>query len=241
MKVLRTFKFTDARLLEHAEVVEAILPGDLPDFTAFDATITGDYVTQLQQAIDAAKAISPDYVVIDEMAEETQKVEKAMDDSYEDYKTLAFFVRKAFKGNPAVQNQFGKNDVQKARKSQPRMVVFMESLAKTAEKYSAELVAAGCSQALIDGLPARVVALHDSNIVQEKFKKDRGLTTQDRVQLLNQVYELLKPIHEISTIIYADNPQKLKNYRMPQPPKYSGDTADETADDGTEPPAPEEG
>jgi len=222
MKINRNYHVADARFLEHSEVLAATLPTDLPDFTAFDATIAGDYVTLLQQAIDDAKAIPQDDVVIYEMAEETQKVEKAMKDCYEDYKNLAFFVRKVFNGNPAVQNQFGRSDVQKARKSQPKMVVFMESLAKTAAKYSAELVQAGCPQALIDGLESRAATLHDANLNQEKFKKDRELTTQDRIQMLNKVHELLHTLYKIAAIIYRDNPQKLNIYTMPKPPKKSG-------------------
>lgn len=227
MKITRNYHISDARFMEHSEVIAATLPADVPDFTAFDATITGDYVTQLQQTIDDAKAIPPDEVVIYELAEETQKVEKAMDDSYEDYKTLAFFVRKAFKGNPAVQNQFGMNEMQKARKSQPRMVVFMESLAKTAAKYSVDLVQAGCSQSLIDGLAGRAASLHDANIAQENYKKERGLSTQNRVELLNKVYDLLKPLHEIAVNIYSEDPSRLKVYTMPQSPKKAKDSSEE--------------
>jgi len=149
-----------------------------------------------------------------------------MNDCYEYYKTLAFFVRKALKGNPAVQNQFGKNDVQKARKSQPRMVVFTESLAKMAAKYRADLVQAECSQALIDRLEGRAAALHDANIAQENYKKERGLSTQNRVQRLNKVYDLLKPLHEIAVNIYTENPPRLKVYTMPQPPKKVAATSE---------------
>lgn len=219
MKISRNYHLSDARFLEYSDVIAATLPDDLADFTAFDATVTTDYVTRLQQAIADAKSISPDGLVMDEVAEETQKVETAMNDCYDDYKTVAFFVRKAFPDNPALQNQFGKNDVQRARKSQPTMVAFMESLAKTAEKYSTDLVQAGCPQALIDGLAGKAAALHDANIVQETSKKDRGLTTQDRVEKLNKVYDLLKPLHEMARIIYRDNPPKLKIYTMPQPAK----------------------
>jgi hypothetical protein len=224
MENRRFFNISDPQFFEYADVMMATLPTDLPDFTAFDTTITADYVSQIQQAIEDARAVPRDSVVIDEMGEETQKVKKALKDCYDDYQALSYFIRKAFKGNPAVQNQFGKNDIREARSSQPKMVVFMDSLVATVSKYSAELVQAGCPQELIDGLAAKAATLRDSNIGQEKFKKDRGLSTQTRIELMNNVYELLKPLQEIASIIYRDNPQKLKIYTFPKPPKKASST-----------------
>lgn len=219
MKSNRLYHLKDAHFLEYSEVVAATLPADLPDFTAFDATITGDYVTQIQQSIDKAKAISPDEIVKSEMKEETQKVDKAMEDCDKAYQNLAFFVRKVFKGNAAVQNQFGRNDIQKARSSQPVMVVFMENLAKTAAKYTDELTQAGCPATLITGLADKAAALHDANIAQEQFKSERILNTQSRIELFNNVYALLQNLHNVAMIIYRDNPEKLSIYTMPQRPK----------------------
>ncbi|MBN2615018.1 MAG: hypothetical protein JXR71_04930 [Bacteroidales bacterium] len=223
MRVTRDYHLSDAVFLEHSEVIAATLPADLPAFTAFDATFTADYVTGFQQAIDESKAILPDAVLIDEMAAYTHKVEKAMDACYEDYKTLAYFVRKAFKDSPAVRNQFGLNDIKKARMSQPKMIVFMESLAKTALKYSEELLAVGCPQSLIDGLPAQATALHDANIAQEQYKDERALQTQLRIQLLNKVYALLRPLYEAAKFVFADDPQRLSVYTLPKPAKATED------------------
>lgn len=212
----RSFNLQDAKFMEHSEVVAATLPGDLTDFTAFDATITTEFVTQLQQAIDEAKTVSPDMIVKGEIKEDTQKVEKALEDCYEDYKTIAYFVRKAFGRNEAVQSQFGKNDIQKARKSQPVMVAFMESLVKTAAKYTAELTGAGCPAELITGLADKTAVLRDSNIDQEQSKSGRPLNTQSRVEMFNNVNALLQTLHEIASIIYRDNPQKLSIYTLPK-------------------------
>ena len=232
MKSNRLYHLKDAHFLEYSEIVAATLPADLPDFTAFDATITGDYVTQIQQAIDEAKAISPDEIVKSEMREETQKVDKAMEDCDKDYQNLAFFVRKVFKGNAAVQNQFGRNDIQKARRSQPVMVVFMENLAKTAANYTDELTQAGCPATLITGLANKAAALHDANIAQERFKSERGLNTQSRIELFNKVYTLLQNLHNVAVIIYRDNPAKMKIYAMPKRARKSGSTPPEAPPEG---------
>lgn len=115
----REFNISDAVLLEHADTIAATLPDDMPEFTAFDSTITVEFIPQLQGVIADAKDFPTDDVLIDEMAEQTLRVEQVLNLCYEDYKTIAYFVRKAFADNPAIRNQFGLNDIEKARKSQP--------------------------------------------------------------------------------------------------------------------------
>lgn len=219
----RDFNISDADLIEHAETVVATLPSDMPSFTAFDSTLTAEYIPQLQGVIADAKDYPTDDVMIDEMAEQTLVVENAITSCYDDYKTIAYFVRKAFSENPAIRNQFGLNDIEQARKSQPKMVIFMESLAKTAAKYQEQLIGAGCKQELISGLPEKAATLNEVNIAQEKFKNDRAINTQDRVRVLNQVYQLLQPLHDAATIIYRDDPVRFSIYTMPQtsPPAES--------------------
>ncbi|NJM14275.1 MAG: hypothetical protein HC896_01820 [Bacteroidales bacterium] len=45
------------------------------------------------------------------------------------------FVEKAFEDSLAVQNQFGKEDIDKARNNQFGMALIMENQNKTARKY----------------------------------------------------------------------------------------------------------
>ena len=212
----RAFNISDAELMEHAEVIVATLPSDMPSFTAFDPTLTLDYIPQLQEVIAFAKTFPTDNVLIDEMAEQTLKVEQVFNLCYEDYKTIAYFVRKAFADNPAIRNQFGLNDIEKARKSQPKMVVFMDSLAKTAAKYGENLAEAGCKPELITGLPEKAAALSALNIEQEQFKNSRGIVTQNRVKAYNEVYRLLQPLHNAAVFIFRDDPVRYSIYTMPQ-------------------------
>jgi len=212
----RDFSISDADLIEHAETVVATLPSDMPAFMAFDSTLTAEYIPQLQEVIADAKDYPTDEVMIDEMAEQTLLVENVFNNCYDDYKTIAYFVRKAFNDNPAIRNQFGLNDIEKARKSQPKMVIFMESLVKTAAKYQVQLIGAGCKEELILGLPGKAAALDEVNIAQEKFKNDRAIITQDRIKALNQVYRQLQPLHNAAEIIYRNDPVRFSIYTMPQ-------------------------
>ena len=222
----RLFKMPEANLLQHAEVVASLYPTDVVDFSAFDSTFTIEYGATIKNSINAVTALKSDQVVIDQMAEHTQNVLDAMGTCNTDYKTVAYFVRKAFKNNKAVQNQFGFNDIEKVRYSQPKMILFMEEHAGTATEHKAELVAEGCNELLIDKLLVDAQNLKEANIKQEKFKKERGVITQERVKLLNGVYLLVKPINDIAQIIFSDNAAQLAKYSLPKPKSSQNSTDD---------------
>ena len=208
----RLYTVSDAAMLLRAETVNASLPEDIADFTAIDTTLDETYPTTISSALSNVLAIKTDQVIIDEQAQLTENLLAKSKECSTGYRTIAYFARKAFPDSPAVQNQFGLNDYEKARDNQAQMILFMESMAATAQRYSAELIAEGCSQATIDNIAALATGLKAANTAQEKFKKDRGVITQERVIKLNELYKLLTPISEVAQIIYADNPAMLAKY-----------------------------
>lgn len=222
----RLFNIPDANLLEFAEVVAQMYPSDAAAFIAFDSTFTAEYAGTISTAVEAVKATKSDQVIIDEIAELTQNVLDTMADCNQSYKTIAYFVRKAFADNKAVQNQFGFNDIEKVRKSQPKMALFMQQHANTAVKFKQELIDEGCQEALIDQLLGKAKALQEANVKQEEFKKERGVLTQDRILLLNEVYKLVKPINDVAQIVYSDDPARLAKYSMPKPKSTQGSSDD---------------
>ena len=222
----RLFNFSDAELIEHGEVTAEALPDDIVDFIAFDSTIEADYPVKISNALAKHNAIKPDMLIVNEQAELTQKVNTAIAACNTSFKTILFFAKKAFAGNNAVQKQFGINEIDKVRKNQPKLVLFMETLAETATKYKAELVAAGCNPAVIEQLPVQSEALRIANIAQEKSKKERNVTTQERVTIMNEIYGVLKPIHEIAQIIYSDDPARLAKYSLPYPKSSNNNPED---------------
>lgn len=213
----RKFNLDDARLLERASTEVSFLGEDIGDFTAFDNTFGQSTIDDLQATITAASATKRDDVVIDEQAELTTTVDENMEACKNAYKTVSYFVRKVFKNKKDIQNQFGLNDYKKVRNNHAKMIVFMRSLADTASKYQAELVAGGVNESVITSLPTLAQALFDANNNQEIFKKQRGTFTQDRIEKLNLVYDQLIPISNAARIIYADNPAQLAKYVLPNP------------------------
>lgn len=222
----RLFKIPEASLLQYAGVVSEEYPEDSDAFIAFDSTYTPEFGTEIKDLLAIVTAQKSDQVIIDEMAEHTQLVLDAMAECNNSYKTISYFVRKAFKDNTAIQNQFGFNDIQKVRDSQIKMVMFMEEHANTADSYQTNLVSAGCSQELINELMSKAERLKNANIAQERFKKKRSVITQQRTQNLNELYLLVKPLSQVAQIIFSDDAARMAKYTLPKP-KSSQNTVDD--------------
>lgn len=222
----RKFTITDGRLIEHGTTVASFLPEDLEDFSAFDSTFGHPFVDKLKAGIEAFNQMKQDDVVIDEQSQFTDEVNEKMAKCNEAYKTVAFFVRKAFDGNDSIQNQFGMNDIREARDNQPKMIQFMGSLAKTAARYKDQLVESGINPKVIDTLPQLYEELSEANNRQEMFKKERSAITQERVEGLNDLYDMLLYVSNMARIIYADDPAQLNKYTLPRP-RTSTDSADD--------------
>lgn len=226
MSEQRKFNVADAIMLSYAGVVSANLGEDLPAFKAFDSTFFDDYPKRINDSIRDIKSIRTDNVVIDEMTELTEIVNATLSECNTAYKTLRFFVKKAFADSKPVQNQFGTNDIEKVRKNVPKMVVFMQDLKGMVQKYKAELIAAGCNEAVLDSIGPLCTKLNKDNIKQEQFKKERGVITSERVDKLNELYDLLQPVSEIAHIIFEDASAQLAKYALPTPKSSNNSEAD---------------
>lgn len=226
MSKQRNFNVSDATLLSFAGVVVSNLGNDIANFTAFDNTFAEDYPQTIDKAIKNVMSIRTDNVVIDEMVELTDIVNGILAECNTTYKTIRFFVKKVFADNTSIQNQFGVNDIDDVRKSVPKMVLFMQDLNGMVGKYKAELIAAGCNEKTLNSIRPLCTKLNDSNIKQEQFKKERGTITSERIDRINDLYNMLKPVSEIAHIIYSDEPAQLAKYALPKP-KSSNNNSDD--------------
>lgn len=227
---LRIYDIPDSDLLQAGEMMVVALPDDIASFTAFDSTLNADYPETLRSAIDKVKSIHTDVVIVQQQAKLTADLEAAHTQCYTSFQALAYFVRKAFPNNPAIQKQFGLSEIKNAVNNQTRFIRFMEDLTETARTYKAQLLAVGCNATVIDDLPTITQTLLTADRDQEKFKKDRGLITQDRVKYLNALYLLLEPIDEVAQIIFKTDPARMAKYMLPRAVKSSATEPDPTTE-----------
>jgi len=211
-EIKRLYSMADAMMLEKATVMRAVFVEDLATFTAYSVIFDNDYADTWENEIMLALQ-TPTAEQTDDMgAALTQIVLSKMRDCRKAYRGIKFFVNEAFESNEPVQNEFGFDDYKLVRRSQPRMIYFMQRLHKTAEKYATQLLAAGCPQNRIDELLVLANDLLDANVVQEAFKKNRPGLTAARIILMNDVWKLMLRVSEAGKVIYSNNFAEYQKY-----------------------------
>ena len=107
------------------------------------------------------------------------------------------------------------NSYTKARGIQSEMVLFMHELATTVEKYKTELMDAGLKESVITSIKPAAEALEKTNITQKTGKDNRSAKTEDRIELLNSMYDILAEFSEAAKIVFAKDPVKKERYILP--------------------------
>ena len=192
-------------------------PGDLPSFTAFDASIDQPWLDTWADIITTAETYKTDETYRDELREKTQDVEAAMKNAKDAYKELKYFVTKAFPTNKAVQDQFGFDEYDKARRSDRKLREFMETLFRTATTHTEALLneEVGYTGAKIANLKTMADALSTENEQQEDYKKMQSTVTQTRIENLNAMWTRRQQIAAAAKIIYDENYAKYHQYLLP--------------------------
>ncbi|MBN2615998.1 MAG: hypothetical protein JXR71_09935 [Bacteroidales bacterium] len=216
MGIRRLFRIQDAVLLEHADVIAAQLHEDLSAFSAFDRTINEEFINRIQQMLEAIKSFPSDGELEGKLSEQTQRVNTALSGCYDDYKKLAHFTRKMLSSNPSIRNKFGMNEITKARQNQTKMLILMNKLVKNTNRYSVELSRLGCPKELIGGLPGKAEALLEASMAQKNSKNERRINAERRVQLLNNLFLLMKDLNNIARHIYRNDKAQMQKYLLPR-------------------------
>jgi len=213
---------SDANMLQIAYYIYDCLVHDLVDFTAFAAKFTQLFADAFLAAIQTAQNAPQDNQIIDILAQKTEAVNIAVDDYRTLIKKMCFFLEEAFKDKLHILNEFGFNDYQGARSSQTEMQRFMLVLINAAAKYTAELIAAGFDQTMIDNIQANYDKLLAADRDQEYYKGERQAITQDRIIKMNSAWDYVLNVCKAGKIIYIDNPAKYKQYLLYENQSGSG-------------------
>lgn len=212
--IKRNYPGSDAFLLEKADTFALALDADLPDFTAFDSTMNPAWLLNVKSAITSALTYDSDELVLAQQKQKTDLVAAAMQQGMVVYNDIMYFAeQKAFKGNAAVLQEFGRGDkYRKATKNQSLMTDFLEELFRTATKYNAQLTAAGCPPAAIAAIDAACQTLRNVNADQNLTIDGRPVISQERIVQLNGVYDSVRQICEAAQRVYRTNPAKQNFY-----------------------------
>jgi len=208
----RVYAISDAEALALEKTIKGCFVQDHADFAAFDERFSSPFETDWLNEITAAEEEAKDNNILTQQTALTEDVEKWMEESKKKFQSSKYHIEQAFPASAAVLNEFGYSDYEKARKSQNKMIQFMNQFHKTAVKYSVQLIAKGFTQTKIDEIASIKTALDAANQKQEAFKKNRSVLTQERVGKLNTAWERMQDVCNAAKYVYPENYAKLARY-----------------------------
>jgi len=214
----RLYSISDVRALEDCRTTHALMnDGDLATFATFDPTFVQAWLDDWAAELDAAEGFITDETYRDQIQQETTKVKDKMSEARSVYKSVKYFVQKAFDTDKAIQSEFGLDDYDKARRSDIRLHEFMLTLHSIATKYTTELTdpAVGFTAAQITNIKTVADSLQDTNLTQETKKNNQTTTTQERIQIHNKPWRRRQLVAEAAKIVYEDDYAKYQQYLLP--------------------------
>ncbi len=215
MEINRKAHVSDATLIEFAGKEIDFLPKDLSKFTFFDPDLNQQKLDLLKTTYESALTYGTDKTQLGVLRGLTENLSAEFKNCISIFKDIRYFALKKFINSPATLKELGLNSYRIARISQPDMVLFMYELANTAEKYKTQLMAAGLKESVITSIKPAAIALEKCNVTQEIGKTGRSVKTEDRVLLLNTMYDILLDFSEAAKMVFAGDPLSRSKYILP--------------------------
>lgn len=212
----RNYRFKDTILLEWGDTIITYLKEDIEQFRSFDAKLNATFLSELEDKINKGYKEGGDVVNMTQLQHKTELVEKAMGACRAHFKKLKYWVLDAFPDKKAIQKQFGVGRYRDIRNSQTRMIHYMEGLIDTINQHREALVAAGAPEQLLDEPVQLALDLRNANKDQEQKKGTRTVDTEQRIDMLNEIYAILQKINTAADNVFDNSNARRELYRAPK-------------------------
>lgn len=211
----RKFNVSNSELFEFTGTVLYHLDEDLEKFKLFDPDLNetkkGVIATLYHQSVSSPT----DQEEKARITQKTMEFHQLKDRSRVLVSQVRYFVEKKFNDRKGIQDEFGFKTYQTSTRSQVKFIEFMLRMAKTTLKYGDQLMQSGVSETVLNEIQTLAQELTRVNTEQEAYKNTRKLSTVDRTQLYNQIYDELGHFSDAAAIVFSNDPVRRKRYVLP--------------------------
>jgi len=215
IKILRAFNTDDANLIQFSRTTKINLENNLAAFTAFDADFDAAFITAYETAINNAEGFNSDNQLIDVQVQATLDLEEKMKECRDYYQNMKYFIEKAFPGKPGTWAEFGYNDYERVRNRSTSFIQFMHDLFEVSTKYEAIMVAAGFDAPRIAAIKTLTDELRAAKSLQEQSKGTRSTAANDRIILLNDLWEITHRICMAGKAVFYQDYGRYQLFLLP--------------------------
>jgi hypothetical protein len=184
-------------------------------FAAFSIIFSPERLQEIELLTDNASSIPSDKVYIDIQAQATENVTVSIEACAKFFQTSKFDIENVFPNKKHIWNQFGFNDYEAARKSGRAMYMFYSDFILIANLHKAAMTESTWTEDTFTKIADLKDSLKLNMDHQIKCKVDRGRATDDRIETLNKIYEMLSKYMKAAKIIYANNEEMLRWFKFP--------------------------
>lgn len=227
MNLSRLYNCSDTVFMPWVSQRINLIKEEQGEFSSFSIYFTPEKIQEIEILYDEAINIPSDKVYIDIQAQATENINTCVEECGKFYQACKFDIENVFPNKKHIWNQFGFNDYETARKSGRGMYMFYSDFILIANLHKVEMTETTWN----DETYKKICDLKDKLKMnmdhQTKCRIDRGKATDERVETLNKIYDLLSKYMKAAKIIYADNDEMLKWFKFPTSYKNSKEEATE--------------
>ncbi len=217
MSKLRFYHGTDANFIVTSGQSIQLINEKRNSFESFSMHFTSERLENLNSQYDKATAVSSDNVFIDIQAKATRDVKIEHDKCCKFFQHSKFDIEMSFPDDKLVWNQFGFNDYEKARRSPKYMFMFLTDFDTMAVRYKDELTANGWTEEKFSNILVYRTNLKTAMDIQNDKIVERSRATENRMVILNDLYEKLALYFKAAQIIFEGDEDLLKRFKFPAP------------------------
>lgn len=138
---------------------------------------------------------------------ETEKsIDKLMNSATNLFKSVHFFIQRAFPHDYRVWDEFGISEYNEARPSTAKMANFLKGIKRSIGNYRSQLDMVHCPKSLPGQLTTLINSLESTTKAREKQRAKMEVVVIERNELQNQLYKMMVKIQQDALKIFDENP-----------------------------------
>lgn len=215
-KVIRLYKKPDADVLQQSNVLMQSFLANKSMFIERFFDLKDPFEGEWTAATTYAQELPPDYVTVNEQANETKILNTLMQQGRNLFQTVMLYARLAFPDDRAVLDLFGQPQYRGVRSNHLKLPLLLRTAFTQVSKpeYKPALLAKGLKEAeiaLLDSLAGAIIAQGE---VQQNAKKARLQATNQRIVAMNLVWEKMSLVCRCAKLLFTNDAAKYNLFRI---------------------------
>lgn len=213
----RLFSLGDDKVIVHCGVIYRYYMEYMNEFRELnDVRFHGGYPEEFRRKICSAESILSDGFVLKTQANISSRVGETSKILVRAINKVKFTVESCFSHDKHVIEEFRFNKISELSRNADNFIGFAKDILIAAERYREELAKEGLKQQTISEINSLIDLLDRKRREQIEAIQSRPLTTQMRIERMNDLWRTLVELRNAAKIIFHDRPEIKALFALPR-------------------------